>query len=55
MMLVGNKCDKVQQREVSREEGAALAQHFGCNFLETSGKTGQNVEDMFTDLVRALR
>ena len=47
MMLVGNKCDKVQQREVSREEGAALAQHFGCNFLETSGKTGQNVEDMF--------
>ena len=55
MMLVGNKCDKVQQREVSREEGAALAQHFGCNFLETSAKTGQNVEDMFTDLVRALR
>ena len=55
MMLVGNKCDKVQQREVSREEGAALAQQFGCNFLETSAKTGQNVEDMFTDLVRALR
>jgi GTPase KRas protein len=54
-MLVGNKCDKVQEREVSKEEGAALARHFGCEFLETSAKTAQNVERVFTNLVRALR
>ena len=55
MMLVGNKCDKVQEREVSREEGAALARQFGCEFIETSAKTSLNVERVFTNLVRALR
>ncbi|KAF8624806.1 hypothetical protein AX15_005695 [Amanita polypyramis BW_CC] len=54
-MLVGNKCDKIQEREVSREEGAALARQFGCEFIETSAKTAQNVERVFTNLVRALR
>ncbi|KAF8350232.1 ras family-domain-containing protein [Amanita rubescens] len=54
-MLVGNKCDKVQEREVTREEGAALARQFGCEFIETSAKTSQNVERVFTNLVRALR
>lgn len=54
-MLVGNKCDKTYEREVSREEGAALARQFGCEFLETSAKTAQNVERLFTNLVRNLR
>ena len=54
-MLVGNKCDKAYEREVSREEGAALARKFGCEFLETSAKTAQNVERLFTNLVRILR
>ncbi|PAV21907.1 ras [Pyrrhoderma noxium] len=54
-VLVGNKCDKTYEREVSREEGAALARSFGCEFLETSAKTSHNVERLFTNLVRALR
>ncbi|KAF9821842.1 hypothetical protein IEO21_00272 [Rhodonia placenta] len=54
-MLVGNKCDKQYEREVSREEGAALARTFGCDFLETSAKTAINVERLFVDLVRLLR
>ena len=54
-MLVGNKCDKNLEREVSREEGAALARQFGCQFLETSAKTAQNVETLFMNLVRLLR
>ncbi|PCH33412.1 ras protein [Wolfiporia cocos MD-104 SS10] len=54
-MLVGNKCDKQYEREVSREEGAALARNFGCDFLETSAKTAVNVERLFVDLVRLLR
>ena len=54
-MLVGNKCDKTYEREVSREEGAALARQFGCEFLETSAKTAQNVERLFMNLVRSLR
>ncbi|PVF98867.1 ras-domain-containing protein [Serendipita vermifera] len=54
-VLVGNKCDKTYEREVSREEGAALARQFGCEFLETSAKTAANVERLFSDLVRLLR
>ncbi|EKM60869.1 uncharacterized protein PHACADRAFT_247072 [Phanerochaete carnosa HHB-10118-sp] len=54
-MLVGNKCDKQYEREVSREEGAQLARTFGCEFLETSAKTAYNVERLFTTLVRLLR
>jgi GTPase KRas len=54
-MLVGNKCDKTSEREVSREEGATLARQFGCEFLETSAKTAQNVERLFMNLIRSLR
>lgn len=54
-MLVGNKCDKTYEREVSKEEGAALARQFGCEFIETSAKTAYNVERLFMNLVRSLR
>jgi GTPase KRas protein len=54
-MLVGNMADKEHEREVSKEEGAALARMFGCEFIETSAKTAQNVERVFTNLVRKLR
>jgi len=54
-MLVGNKCDKTFEREVSKEEGASLARQFGCKFLETSAKSAHNVEDLFMNLVRSLR
>ncbi|CAL1696461.1 unnamed protein product [Somion occarium] len=54
-LLVGNKCDKQYEREVTREEGLQLARTFGCEFLETSAKTAHNVERLFTTLVRLLR
>ncbi|KII92195.1 hypothetical protein PLICRDRAFT_88853 [Plicaturopsis crispa FD-325 SS-3] len=54
-MLVGTKCDLVSQREVLHDEGAQLARTFGCEFMETSAKTGQNVELLFSNVVRLLR
>ncbi|KAJ3764803.1 ras protein [Lentinula raphanica] len=54
-IIVGNQSDKNNEREVLKDEGAALARHFGCEFIETSAKTAQNVERIFIDLVRALR
>lgn len=54
-VLVGNKCDQTSAREVSKEEGASLARLFGCEFLETSAKTGYNVDFLFMNLVRSLR
>jgi GTPase KRas len=55
MMLVGNKCDLEEQRQVSSEEGQTLARTFGCQFKEASAKTRVNVEEAFYDLVREIR
>lgn len=55
-VLVGNKCDlPSQDRQVSTEEGRALAQELGCEFLETSAKIGTNVPEVFHHLVRLDR
>jgi GTPase KRas protein len=54
-MLVGNKCDKVTEREVSREEGYATAKRLACDFIETSAKTCVNVERSFYQVVKAIR
>ena len=36
-------------------EGKALAQQFGCKFIETSAKSRVNVERAFYDLIREIR
>lgn len=55
VMLVGNKCDRVTEREVSTQEGSALARQLGCDFVEASAKNCLNVERAFYDVVRRLR
>lgn len=55
IMLVGNKADRVTEREVSTQEGRALAQELGCDFVEASAKNCINVEKAFYDVVRLLR
>lgn len=55
VMLVGNKSDRVTDREVSTQEGSALAKDMGCQFVEASAKNCINVEKAFYDVVRSLR
>ncbi|GAM23203.1 hypothetical protein SAMD00019534_063780 [Acytostelium subglobosum LB1] len=55
MVLVGNKCDLGDQRQVSTEQGQELAQKFGsCIFMEASAKNKINVEHIFFELVRQV-
>ncbi len=42
------------KRQVSREEAEAVANVWQCPFLESSAKNGENVKEMFTQLVRQV-
>ncbi|CCU97472.1 unnamed protein product [Malassezia sympodialis ATCC 42132] len=55
MVLVANKCDLEQEREITTAEGYAFARDIGCPFVETSAKQRVNVDEAFNDLVREIR
>lgn len=54
IMLVGNKTDLDKQRQVTFEEAAKFAEENGLIFIETSAKTGTNVEDTFLRTARKI-
>lgn len=54
LVLVGNKCDLPDERQVSQQEGAALAQKFNCAYIETSAKTDENVSSAFHNVVKMV-
>ncbi|XP_063816757.1 ras-related protein Rab-37 isoform X3 [Pseudophryne corroboree] len=47
IMLLGNKSDITSGRVVRTEDGESLAKEYGIPFMETSAKTGVNVELAF--------
>jgi len=51
IMLVGNKVDKTESRQVAREEGIELAKELKALFMECSAKTKVGVQAAFSDLV----
>jgi len=55
MVLVGNKSDLEEDREVTHEEGKAIADKWGCTFYETSAKTKKNVHECMHQLIREIR
>ncbi|XP_056157574.1 ras-related protein Rap-2a-like isoform X2 [Lampris incognitus] len=54
VVLVGNKVDLEGEREVSPSEGQALAEDWGCPFMETSAKSKTMVDELFTEIVRQM-
>ncbi|KAM8894260.1 ras-related protein Rab-8B isoform 2-T2 [Spinachia spinachia] len=53
-MILGNKCDMNDRRQVSKERGEKLAIDYGIKFLETSAKSSINVEEGFLTLGRDI-
>lgn len=54
MMLVGNKTDLADKRQVSIEEGEAKAKEYDIMFIETSAKAGFNIKALFRKVASAL-
>ncbi|XP_034243308.1 ras-related protein Rab-37 isoform X1 [Thrips palmi] len=54
IMLLGNKAD-CSERVVRREDGERLAREYSVAFMETSAKTGLNVEVAFMAVARELK
>ena len=54
IILVANKIDQAEKRQVSTDEGQALAKELGVMFIETSAKAGVNIKQLFQNLALSL-
>ncbi|XP_050366907.1 ras-related protein RABA5b [Argentina anserina] len=53
-MLVGNKCDLEDIRDVTIEDGKSLAEEKGLFFMETSALDATNVQEAFEVVIREI-
>ena len=54
IMLVGNKSDLSEKRQVTQEEGEELAKQEDVVFIEASAKEGHNIKTLFRRLATQL-
>eukprot|EP00010_Vexillifera_abyssalis_P009014 CAMPEP_0201545884 /NCGR_PEP_ID=MMETSP0173_2-20130828/2303_1 /ASSEMBLY_ACC=CAM_ASM_000268 /TAXON_ID=218659 /ORGANISM="Vexillifera sp., Strain DIVA3 564/2" /LENGTH=215 /DNA_ID=CAMNT_0047954417 /DNA_START=9 /DNA_END=656 /DNA_ORIENTATION=+ len=54
VLLVGNKSDQEENRQVPQEEAANFALHNGIGFVEVSAKTGQSVNEAFIEVCECV-
>jgi len=54
IVLVGNKTDLNDKREVTAQQGEEEAKKHGLLFIETSAKVGHNVKALFKRIAQAL-
>ena len=54
IVLVGNKSDLENKRQVMYDEAKTLADEFNVSYYETSAKNGNNVDKMFKELIQVV-
>ena len=54
-LLIGNKSDLEDKKQVTYDEGKELADRLGIKFLETSAKNSHNVEQAFTLMAAEIK
>eukprot|EP00483_Globobulimina_turgida_P000214 UN00214 len=52
ILIVGNKCDLKNKREIKWDQSLQYTQSIGCELIETSAKTNVNVEKSFKQLAQ---
>lgn len=54
IVIVGNKMDLIDSRQIKKEEAEKYALSIGCSYLEVSSKTGFNVDLLFEKLAYSI-
>ena len=54
IIIVGNKIDMENMREISKEDGNKIASENGYKYFETSAKTGKGVDEAFKEIVNQI-
>ena len=54
LILVGNKADLEEKREVEKEEGEEMAAEYNIPFFESSAQSGLNIKSVFIALAKLL-
>ena len=54
LLLIGNKKDLEDKREVLKEDGEEKAKTFGLGFIETSACTGENIDKAFEIMLKEV-
>jgi len=54
VLLVGNKIDLQEKRLITTESGKELASRYEVEFIETSAKSGDNVDEAFMRIIVAI-
>ncbi|KAK4473560.1 hypothetical protein MN116_002917 [Schistosoma mekongi] len=54
-MLLGNKCDVEEKRQVSQKDGLELANSHKIRFMETSAKSNTNITEAFEALAYDIK
>jgi small GTP-binding protein len=54
ILLIGNKADLADGRQITEAQAAAFAQRHGLDYLETSAKNGDNVAEAFVRLSKTV-
>ena len=53
--MIGNKCDYIDRRSVSPEQGQRLTEELGIPFIEVSAKGNINIEKSFYTLASDIK
>jgi small GTP-binding protein len=54
-ILVGNKCDMVDQRCISQNDGSAFAKSLNIPFIETSAKNDVSIKEIFNIITKEIK
>jgi Ras-related protein Rab-1A len=55
ILLVGNKCDLVNKRQIDEKVAREFAKDRGYDYIETSAKSAENVRKAFLDITQKIK